>query len=244
MASKNTSSEDSPYIVSRSRFGELIGITKSHSAHIGTLVNKGYLNDTADKKIDIRDPKNKEFLMRRIGTDPDLNAELEAQLSSGFFEPKIKHEPVRERVRRSEPAQTSRKRERESSGLDPNNLVAHTLADLKTIEDINLKRASVRIKNIEEQRLMGKLLPSDLVESVMNELSNTMLRVFTENCKKWIIDVSHRNRMSGSEEAKLTGEMIDIVNESHTTALDLAEKSLINGIEDLKQIEHEPDSDD
>jgi len=192
--------------VGLAEFARLIGVNKNGSQYVRQLVVRGHIVREKDGTIDTHKGKNSAYLLSRKN--------------------KIVSEPEKS-VNVKDPEPSGLKLEFNADGsIDVTKLVAYTLNDLKTIEDIRLKQANVRLKELEESKLRGKFMDADDAANALLLFAQTFMRSISDSMNAWVLDVVHRNKLPKAELAKLTGEYRSLINNSYDEAIASAEEKM------------------
>lgn len=200
-------------------FGRLCGIPgKTPGVKITTYIGRGILKaDKATGLLDIRNIKNKNFIAKCL-------SEKAAKEESGVKPTKRTRDKSSD-----EPVDSGFNFTfTEDGSVDVNSLKAYSysLTDIKTIEDIRLKQVNIRLKNIEEAKLMGKMIDSDFASEALLVFAQTFMRMMSDHLNGWIMDFSHRNKLPNTELGRLTGEAKVYINKSYDDALYSAEEKM------------------
>jgi len=86
---------------------------------------------------------------------------------------------------------------------------------------IGKTQVQTRIEEIKEQKLLGMLIPTELVKSMVLQLNKAFISSFKDGAERFLTEISKAKRLSGGEQAELLKQMINIINESsHKTILE------------------------
>lgn len=109
--------------------------------------------------------------------------------------------------------------------------------------DLLKKEVDTRLALLKEEKLMGISIPTELVKNVIANLSKSMISSFKDGADNFIIEISKRKSLTGTETAELRGVLVNIINTSSTHAILESKKSLKNIVSefsDKKEVgEHE-----
>ncbi|MCK4521991.1 MAG: hypothetical protein KAU20_05440 [Nanoarchaeota archaeon] len=189
-------------------FAELCG---KNSAHISKYISRGKIIRSG-KVIDSDLPENIEF-MKSCGVDVD-----------GITPSNTQAEPVIEKPSpRSSPG---------DPGID-DPAVAETgqysLTLQKTDADINLKNQRLILLQLEEARIRGDQIPTEMVRDLISRFSKSIINEYKDLADKFLIELMHKMKVSADMSAEIKGEMIKLINITHDKAITTA----IKGIEDV-----------
>lgn len=105
-------------------------------------------------------------------------------------------------------------------------LSAYELEREQKIWEIEKKEVDTRIALLKEAKMMGDSIPVDLVKGVVSQLSKAMISSFKDGADNFLIEISKRKGLSGTETAELHGALINIINQSSTNAIIESKKSI------------------
>jgi len=201
-------------------FGRLCGIPgKTPGVKISVYIKRGLLKANDAGLLDIKNIKNKNFIAKSLSEN---SAREESVVSDA---PK-----KNKRIQSDESEQDNNSGFNfdlnEDGSVDIKSLQAYSLTDIKAIEDIRLKQINIRLKNIEESKLLGKMIDSDFASESLLVFAQTFMRMMNDHLNGWIMDFSHRNKLSNVELGKLTGEAKMYINKSYDDALYSAEEKM------------------
>lgn len=91
-------------------------------------------------------------------------------------------------------------------------------ADLKRA-DLAKKEADIIYREIQIQKLQGLSIPTELVKSLISNLSKSLISSFKDGADSFLIEISKGKSLSITETAKLKGELIKIINISSSKAI-------------------------
>jgi hypothetical protein len=109
--------------------------------------------------------------------------------------------------------------------------------------DLEKKEVDTRIALLKEEKMLGASIPTDLVKSVIGNLSKSMVSWFKDGADHFIIEISKRKSLTNEESAQLKGVLVEIINTSSSKAIAECRKnlkSIINDYSTKKEVgEHE-----
>ena len=220
-----------PYL-SRKQIAEICGIDKSHSAYVRREVVNGNVKEVRRNgkiRIDTKDKKNLQFLKRKASGNPNVLALIEKINKTGKVpkELNVWDLPISGGEKKT-------KKETEKSNID--GFYANSIKDVKDIYDAKAKKARLRLLEIEEKKLLGKMIPTDMASETLSIFSDTMQKVFLQKVKSWIMDITHRNKLDEHELGVLRGEMVEIVNSAFKKSVSVSKKKLKDVIDDIMAV--------
>lgn len=215
-------------LLTRSQIAEICGITKSKSAYVSKYVKRGQLIETKENGkyvYDTTDSTNFNFLKRMANGNPNVLALVNKLNGKGRIPKNLNlwDKPLNDKSKKNDsPGQSS-----------VDGFYANSIKDVKDIYDAKAKQARLRLLEIEERKLLGKMVPTEMATETLAIFSATMQKVFLQESKRWIMDVSHRNKLDEVEQGGLRNEMINIVNLCFKKSINLSKKKLKDVIDDI-----------
>lgn len=208
---------------SQTDFAKMIG---KSNAFVSTYIKRGKIIKSGDV-IDTKVQQNIDILMK-YGVDVvSINGV-------------VSNQPGKERnvkVEKPQPIQQNEKERRIVAPEPPPNTGGQYQLDLDKKEaELEFKLVQTRIKLIEEAKLRGELVPVDEVSKLISMLSRSIIISYKESMDKFLIELSHRTKLTAKHSAEMKGQMIKLMNEAHDNAIDQA-------IKDLKSISPNVESD-
>ncbi len=183
----------------RAQFAELTGKTR---AHISTYIKRGKII-LSGKYIDDSIPQNKEIMNRWIKQSAKKGIK-------GIKEPKIKTSPPKGiEEPQIQPDQFE-------GGLDA----------VKKQAEIDLKHAQIEKTKLQNQKLRGEAIPTDMVKNVVSVLGHSFQSSYKNGAEALILDFCHKMKASAKIEAEMKGKLINLINKSHENSITEAKKSI------------------
>ena len=105
------------------------------------------------------------------------------------------------------------------------------LDDIKKQAEIDLKIAQIERTNLQNQKLRGDSIPTDLVKSTVSILGHSFQSSYKNGAEAFIIDFCHRMKAPAKIEAEMKGKLIKLINKSHSNAIIEAKKSIESIVE-------------
>lgn len=206
---------DNKRYCSQTEFGRLCGFTKHAGQQIKTRIDRKLLvYDPVTKTLDVENKINKQFMLSMRANN------------SSKLEPKEKKTTPEVQQDGVDSNGALKLTFNPDGSIDVSKLIAYSLSDLKTIEDIRLKQASVRLKELEEKKLKGKFIDSDYAAESLLVFAQTFMRMTVDKFNAWAIDVGHRNKLSKPELSRINGEIKENINSAYDDALEMAEQKM------------------
>ena len=230
--------------LSRIEFAELCGVS---NAYVTQYIGRGKIIEEKfegykKKMIDTDNLYNKDFMSSRVlkATQEKLKTissekglEVELKIKPKKKEPVKKSTPKKKEVVKKESISVP-DNDSESSNSD---VSGYDLDNLKKQRDIELKEVNIRINTLREKKMMGDLIPKDLVQRMISQLSQSFLQTYTDKSEVFLVNASHRNKLSADATAELKGELIQMINLAHDKSISEAKKEFKTIVSDVKNNE-------
>jgi len=108
----------------------------------------------------------------------------------------------------------------------PKETSIHGLDEIKKQAEIDLKIAQIERTNLQNQKLRGDSIPTEMVKSTISILGHSFQSSYKNGAEAFILEFCHRLRVSAKIEAEMKGKLIDLINKSHGNAITEAKKSI------------------
>lgn len=92
----------------------------------------------------------------------------------------------------------------------------------KAKADLDKKLVDVRIAKLTESKLRGDNIPTKMVRDMISALSKSFISSYKDAADRFLIEISHRKRLSSDESAEMKGELVKIINMAHDRSIDAA----------------------
>lgn len=201
----------------KSQFAKLTG---KKAAHVTMNVKRGKIILSGDY-IDDTIPQNKNLMNRWIKqTQKKIqkgleSTEIKTEAPKGIEEPKIQHENSFE------------------GGLDA----------IKKQAEIDFKKAQIEKTNLQNQKLRGEAIPTDMVKNTVSVLGHSFQSSYKNGAEALIMDFCHKMKASAKVQAEMKGKLIKLINKSHENAITEAKKT-IESIVDQNAVVKNSDEDE
>lgn len=116
--------------------------------------------------------------------------------------------------------------EPEPSSSNPRDLDAQ-----KKKAEIKKLGVDTRINLIKEEKLLGKLIPTDLVKMVFAQHTQSIITAFKNGADVLIMDISKRKELTRTETADLNGKLAALINKSVDDSIAMTSKLFTTIIE-------------
>ena len=100
--------------------------------------------------------------------------------------------------------------------------------------DNEKKEIDIRVKKLEEQRLEGKLIPTEAVQALISQLSRSFIKTYSEGAESFTTDFAHRNKLNIQASANLKGGLTKMINKAHDDAITNAKNNLVKMVQEIK----------
>src|SRR5690606_6561865 len=87
-------------------------------------------------------------------------------------------------------------------------------------------KVETRIKEIQEQKMLGEMIPVDLVKSIINQLSQGFVYEFKNYTDNHITILAKRKSFNGNEVAEIRGEIQTTINIAVNKAIEYSRKNI------------------
>lgn len=96
------------------------------------------------------------------------------------------------------------------------------------------KRQDIENMRLKNEKLQGKLMPTDLVKVLFSEYTQSNTTSFMENVNVFLQKLFLKKDFSKEEQAQVRGDVKDMVNNSINAAVDATEKKLENILKEFQ----------
>ncbi len=114
---------------------------------------------------------------------------------------------------------------------------SHTNYDLDNeIKQLQAQKARQDIENmrLKNEKLQGKLMPTDLVKVLFSEYTQSNTTSFMDNMNQFLQKLFLKKDFSKEEQAQVRGDIKDMVNNSINAAVDATDKKLENILKEFQ----------
>jgi len=143
--------------------------------------------------------------------------------------PKIK-EPVDE----PEPAPEIKKTRKTSK--NPNDLSIVQLETEIKRADLEKKQQDIKLLKIKEAKMKGELIPTDLVQSLIREMSEAMKIAYMDAIENYTVVISRQKKLSTKEESDIKSHFTRIINDALSRQTAVAKKGLKNIVSEYQEV--------
>lgn len=217
-------------LVKKARFAEMCGKSRAYISRYVTI-NKIVTNEQG--LIDTDHPANAAFLKKGVVE----KVEKEAKAELGIIEEPVKKTPPKEPVKQKQKFKSEKIVTPPETGTKSNS-EGWELGLKKLQADVDKKLIDIEKTTLEVMKLKGKLIPTDLVSSLISQLSHSFIVSYKEAASQLMIEFSHRKKLSAKDEAEMKGELVKAINKCHDRAINEAKvslKTLVSLVKPVKQ---------
>jgi hypothetical protein len=207
-------------VVSKGEFAKMLG---KHPAYVDTYIKRNQIVTCANgKMIDITNEANVSF-MRHIQRKNEIKEQQVDQPSKKGYQKKTTTKKTTEKkvvVPQSKPL--------DYSPTDPSesNQGIYNIKIQKEQADLDKKLLDAERVRLVNAKMRGENVPTLMVKNLIAQLSKSFISNYKEAADRLLIEISHRKKLSVSEEAEMKGLLVKIINESHDRAINEADKQL------------------
>lgn len=217
-------------------FARFVGKTP---AYLKVYTNRGKLLKSGDY-YDSEVRENAEMILK-WSKEPRKEPKPKPQKERKAKDPKPKKEAKKLKFAPPERPQTKVKELGEISSPQPDVGGVYDLDLKKKQAEIENKEANTRVLMLKEAKMRGEQIPVDLVKNMVSELSRSIITSYKDSADALLIEISHRTKMKKEDSASLKGELVNLINKAHDTAIDKALATITTVIDEVKFIELDED---
>jgi hypothetical protein len=118
------------------------------------------------------------------------------------------------------------------------------LDGLKKRAEIEFKKAQIRKLKLEENKLRGLNIPTNLVTNMVFMLAHSFQTNYKNASTQLLMEMSHKLKMLQSVEAEFKGKLVKLINKFHENAILEAKNSIKLIIEQNSMVDENPDDED
>lgn len=207
-------------VVSKGEFAKMLG---KHPAYVDTYIKRNQIVTCANgKMIDITNEANVSF-MRHIQRKNEIKEQQVDQPSKKGYQKKTTTKKTTEKkvvIPQLKPL--------DYSPTDPSesNQGIYNIKIQKEQADLDKKLLDAERVRLVNAKMRGENVPTLMVKNLIAQLSKSFISNYKEAADRLLIEISHRKKLSVSEEAEMKGLLVKIINESHDRAINEADKQL------------------
>lgn len=204
---------------------------KISDAYLTMMKKRGKVVLTSDGKIDDTDPLNRLFVEHQaeLALKREAKKKLvksEANVSEDHGE---EEKPVKSRTKKQN-------HEPVPGALSLQTLEKMNLDKKKREIEIEKMQRESRILSVQEQKLAGKLIPTDTVKALFAQHFKSIIMAFNQGIEQILVEFSTKYRLNRNEKAELKGHLIRIINKSVDESISLTKKDLQNIVMEYSQV--------
>lgn len=104
-----------------------------------------------------------------------------------------------------------------------------TLVELERalkVSELEKRNKEIELLTLKKQKIEAEVIPLELTMSVFQQHNHSILTTFKIAAERYVLDISHRARLSLEESAQLKALLIEHINHAITEAHDLTKKQV------------------
>lgn len=191
-------------------FANMCGLSR---ANISTYISRGKIIVTG-KFIDDAIPQNKEFLEKQLIKNKNQVTDHTPSLKV----------PRQELVTSDGKIETLRSAK---NAIPPDGSLYDLEKKIKEA-DLSKKHVDTRIQILKEEKLLGTLIPAELVKILIAQHFKSVATSFSHAAETLVVSISKKKQLNKVEEAEIKGELIAILNKAIRDAVDASKKNVKN----------------
>lgn len=226
-------------IVGKKRFRELCGGTTVLSAkHLNTYISRNKVIIEDDGMIDIDNEINQAFVMSRLSIKENNDTKQVTPPEKKTVAKKPNKLKVNSKTKSFDSEEI--KEFEEVDNRSEVEVSKMTMAELQTEKERRTVRKlgeEIELKRIQKEKLMGVVIPTDVVKSVFARQMKAVTTAFYQGVKDITITTAHRFKASKQDIGDMNKELIDIINASIKESRELGLKeieSIVNEYSDTR----------
>jgi polyhydroxyalkanoate synthesis regulator phasin len=148
--------------------------------------------------------------------------------------PDVSEEPVK--IKKAQKAQIIEKKSKSSSSKAAEK--ADERFDLDTEKrkmEIEKIRRETRLADIQHEKMIGKMLPTEPIKSIFIQTIKAYTVSFTQAANKILQEFAKRNKMNRNDVAEMRGELIAAINQATKEGTDQSQKAVNHIIREYSQ---------
>lgn len=227
---------------SKGELSKLIGVTQGYISQYISLGKVISDKSTGVDSIDIAIPENEHFVLKVYNKNKE---KIEAKknmvpVAKPLGAPKQTTKKKRGSlgVHRREPTQDFESNEPEISGSGSFGLDAE-----KKRAEIKWKKLQTKKIEMELAKMRGDYIPTELVRNLIMQFSRSIISTYKEGAEAFLIEISHRKKLTIQDESEMKGELISIINKSHDSAIERAKNELTSIVNEYTKNKPTDDTD-
>jgi hypothetical protein len=98
--------------------------------------------------------------------------------------------------------------------------------DEKARIDLEAKKMRLETQKLEARKLRGEMVPTELIASLFQLLGGSFQSVYKTNAENMLNELFHRAKVDPAIAAEFKGQLIEVINEAHSEAVDNVQDQL------------------
>lgn len=211
-------------LLSKREFGDKCGIATNSLA---TYLRRGKVVIGADEKFDDTNPVNAAFVLKRQAKKPE--GKIEKEITPVSSSTALNQAPT------PKPKKSGKEKKKESDRFEKRFEIDTTEKE-KKIGKLSLDSEILQIKR---DRLMGKVIPTDIVKDLFSRHFKAMSVANKQGMDEIVLEFSKKAKMNRNDIAELKGHILRVMNKATDNAISESRKELKNIILEYSQSEAE-----
>lgn len=102
--------------------------------------------------------------------------------------------------------------------------------------DLEKKQQDIKLLKIKEAKMKGELIPTDLVQSLIRELSEAMKIAYMDAIENYTVVISRQKKLTTKEESDIKSHFTRIINDALSRQTAVAKKGLKNIVSEYQEV--------
>lgn len=205
----------------QAEFAGKCGIERNY---LGVNIKRGKAIVNEDGMIDDAHPLNKMFLEKCLAKPKKAENEGISRQNTSDSSAPAKASPKPEKEKKT---RTSAEYLKAEERLDLE-------SEKKRMEIEKLKRES-RMADMQHEKALGKLLPTDPVRNLFMQTIKAYTVSFKQGAEKILTEFGKRSKLSRNDMAEIRTQLIDIINKASEEGISESKKSVMNIVREYSQ---------
>lgn len=116
--------------------------------------------------------------------------------------------------------------ERSTSSAPAKQMSQYAIERAMKLSDLEKKKVDIRIAKLKEDKLMGDLIPTELVRTLIMTQSESTKFAFSEGCENLIVLISQKKQLSATEVADIRSKLSALINKCIDNSVSFSVKKL------------------
>lgn len=102
--------------------------------------------------------------------------------------------------------------------------------------DLEKKQQDIKLLKIKEAKMKGELIPTDLVQRLIREMSEAMKIAYMDAIENYTVVISRQKKLSTKEESDIKSHFTRIINDTLSRQTSVAKKGLKNIVSEYQEV--------